>query len=104
PTFVKLGQTLSTRTDILPPDIALQLSRLQDSVPSFPAAEAIELIEAELGSSVGRVFASFDKTPIAAASIAQVHLATLHSGEEVVVKVRRPGIERSIATDLDILH
>jgi len=103
PTFVKLGQLLSTRSDLLPADIAIELSKLQDDVPPFSAGKAIEAVERELGKEPGEVFSSFDERPLAAASIAQVHRATLHSGEQVVVKIRRPGIERQIETDIQIL-
>lgn len=104
PTFVKLGQALSTRADLLPPDILEQLSRLQDQVAPFPAAEGIRLVEEETGKPLGATFATFDEQPLAAASIAQVHRATLPTGEPVVVKLRRPGVERQIETDIEILY
>src|SRR5690606_14728849 len=103
PTFVKLGQLLSTRTDLLPPEITGELARLQDDVPPFPVDEVIALIESETGRPLEASFASFEREPLAAASIAQVHRAVLPDGTQVVVKVRRPGVEESIATDIEIL-
>ncbi|HFD15685.1 MAG TPA: ubiquinone biosynthesis regulatory protein kinase UbiB, partial [Rhodospirillales bacterium] len=90
PIFVKFGQILSTRRDLLPDDIADELALLQDRVPPFPGAEARAIIERELGRPVAELFAEFDETPLASASIAQVHTATLHGGDRVVVKVLRP--------------
>jgi ubiquinone biosynthesis protein len=104
PIFVKFGQTLSTRRDLLPDDIAEELVKLQDRVPPFPGSEARNIIEAALGDSVGELFADFEEEPLASASVAQVHGARLHSGESVVVKVLRPGIERQIRADLALLH
>jgi ubiquinone biosynthesis protein len=104
PTFVKLGQALSTRPDLIPPAFVAELTRLQDRVAPFPCEQARELVESELGGPLGELFALFDPIPLAAASLAQVHAATLLTGEEVVVKVQRPGIEETIATDLDILR
>lgn len=103
PIFVKFGQLLSTRRDLLPPDIADELERLQDNVPPFPSQQAITMIEAALGQPVEQLFARFDREPLASASIAQVHTARLHSGEEVVVKVVRPGIERVIRADMSLM-
>ncbi|MDX9874508.1 MAG: ubiquinone biosynthesis regulatory protein kinase UbiB [Spongiibacteraceae bacterium] len=103
PIFVKFGQILSTRRDLLPPDIADELERLQDNVPPFPSEQAIALIETALGQPVEQLFARFDREPLASASIAQVHTARLHTGEEVVVKVVRPGIERVIRADMSLM-
>ncbi|MBO9493238.1 ubiquinone biosynthesis regulatory protein kinase UbiB [Thalassotalea sp. G20_0] len=104
PIFIKFGQILSTRRDLLPDDISDELSRLQDDVPPFPAAEAIGIIESSLGSDVDTLFARFDRGPLASASVAQVHTAQLHTGEEVVVKVIRPGIDRVIRKDIGLMY
>jgi ubiquinone biosynthesis protein len=104
PIFVKFGQAVSTRRDLLPTDIADELAKLQDRVPPFPGSEARRLIEADYGKSVTEVFAEFDETPLAAASIAQVHAARLHGGEAVVVKVLRPGMHAVIEQDLEVLQ
>jgi ubiquinone biosynthesis protein len=104
PIFVKFGQLLSTRRDLLPVDIADELARLQDRVPPFPGAVAKSRVEAALGSPVTQLFGSFDETPLAAASIAQVHAATLSDGRAVVVKVLRPGMREVIGRDLEVLH
>ncbi len=104
PIFVKFGQALSTRRDLLPRDIADELAKLQDRVPPFPGAAARAQVERALGCPVGELFAAFDETPLAAASIAQVHAATLHDGREVVVKVLRPGMREAIGRDLEVLH
>jgi len=103
PTFIKLGQVLATRPDLIPMSLVEELRRLQDRVPPFPGEDAKREIEQQLGKPVGELFARFDPTPLAAASIAQVHRATLHDGTEVVVKVRRPHLETQIARDLDVL-
>jgi ubiquinone biosynthesis protein len=87
PIFVKAGQVLSTRRDLIPEDIANQLALLQDQVPPFPGAEARAIVEQALGAPVTALYAAFDERPLASASIAQVHAATLHDGSEVVVKV-----------------
>jgi ubiquinone biosynthesis protein len=104
PIFVKFGQVVSTRRDLLPPDIADELAKLQDRVPPFDGAVAQARIEASLGRPVGELFGSFDVVPLAAASIAQVHAATLADGREVVVKVLRPGMRAAIDLDLEVLH
>lgn len=103
PIYVKFGQALSTRPDLLPEDIALELVKLQDRVPPFPGKEAVALIEAEFNAKVSEIFAEFDLTPLASASVAQVHAARLHSGEEVVVKVLRPNIHAKLRQDLELL-
>jgi ubiquinone biosynthesis protein len=102
PSFVKLGQILATRADLLGDDIAADLAQLQDRLPPFSGALARRLIEAEFGRPVDALFAAFDETAIAAASIAQVHFAVTAAGQEVAVKVLRPGIERAFARDLDL--
>lgn len=103
PTFVKLGQVLSTRPDLLPPDYIAELARLQDTVPPVPWDDIQPLLERELGKPVDSVFATIDPVPLAAASLAQVHPATLRDGSSVVVKVQRPNVESVIRVDLDIL-
>lgn len=100
PIFIKFGQLLSTRRDLLPADIADELMLLQDRVPPFDPQKAVALIEEQLGAKVSEVFARFDVEPLASASVAQVHAARLKSGEEVVVKVVRPGLKPVIAQDL----
>lgn len=104
PIFVKFGQALSTRPDILPPDIALELSELQDNVPPFSSEEALKIIEAAFGQSAFDLFAAFDKTPLASASMAQVHAATLKTGEDVVVKLLRPRMRKKIEQDISLLY
>ena len=104
PVFVKFGQALSTRRDLLPTDYADELALLQDHVPPFAAALAIARIEASAGRPIGEVFRTFEETPLASASLAQVHAATLHCGAEVVVKVIRPGVEQVIGKDLALLY
>ncbi len=104
PIFVKFGQILSTRRDLLPDDIAIELARLQDQVPPFPAEVAARIIEASYGEPLSKVFAHFEAEPFASASIAQVHGATLHSGEDVIVKVLRPGILPVIRRDIALLY
>ena len=107
PSFVKLGQIASTRTDLLPPEWIVELKKLQNDVRSLPAAEIRAAVESALGSPIEQIFESFDDTPLAAASIGQVHCAVLRHPDgprEVVVKVQRPGIREVIAKDLDLLH
>ncbi len=104
PIFVKFGQAISTRRDLLPPDIADELAKLQDAVPPFPAEEAIAIVETAYDKPVGDVFKRFDAAPLAAASIAQVHSAQLVGGIEVIVKVLRPGVQDEIERDLDVLR
>lgn len=104
PIFVKFGQVLSTRRDLLPDDLADELARLQDRVPPFPAALARQLVERAYGRPIEDIFASFDAEPVASASIAQVHFATLKSGREVAVKVLRPGMLAVIEDDLSLLR
>jgi ubiquinone biosynthesis protein len=103
PTFIKFGQALSTRSDLLPSDVIAEFTRLQDSVPPLQAGVAQQAIEEALGLRIAEIFLEFDAEPLAAASIAQVHRATLYSGETVAVKIRRPGIESVIEADLAIL-
>jgi ubiquinone biosynthesis protein len=100
PTFIKLGQSLAVRGDLIGDDVADDLSALQDDLPSFPSEDAIATVEQELGVSLGELFASFDQEPVAAASIAQVHFAERHDGIAVAVKILRPGIEDAFARDV----
>ena len=104
PVFVKFGQVLSTRRDLLPADLADELAQLQDNVPPFPAARARQLIEKAFGKRIEDVFASFEAEPVASASIAQVHFATLKDGRDVAVKVLRPNILGVIDDDLALLR
>jgi ubiquinone biosynthesis protein len=104
PIFVKFGQVLSTRRDLVPLDIADELARLQDRVPPFASQLAAAEVERSLGKPIDALFMQFDKDPIASASVAQVHLARLHDGREVAVKVLRPGVEAAIARDLALLE
>ncbi|HEX5514245.1 MAG TPA: ubiquinone biosynthesis regulatory protein kinase UbiB [Gammaproteobacteria bacterium] len=104
PIFIKFGQILSTRRDLLPQDIAVELARLQDRVPPFAGADARRIVEAELGEPLNAIFTHFDETPLASASIAQVHAAQLPNGAQAVVKVIRPGIERVIRDDIQLMY
>nr|WP_228051049.1 ubiquinone biosynthesis regulatory protein kinase UbiB [Pontibacterium sinense] len=104
PVFIKFGQMLSTRRDLLPDDVAEELKKLQDQVPPFGGAEAQHIIEQSLGQPVSELFAQFEQQPLASASVAQVHKATLGDGRDVVVKVIRPGIERTIQKDVALLY
>ena len=104
PTFVKFGQLLSTRPDVMPPDIVAELRRLQDDVTPIPFADVRRVIEEELGLTIEQAFVSFTEEPIAAASIGQVHRATLPTGDEVVVKVQRPDAPRQIESDLQLMR
>jgi ubiquinone biosynthesis protein len=104
PIFVKFGQVLSTRRDLMPLDVADELARLQDRVPPFPSELAIAQLEAAYGKPVDQVFARFERTPVASASVAQVHFAELPDGREVAVKILRPGIQPVIEHDIALLH
>ena len=104
PTFVKFGQLLSTRPDVVPPDIIVELRGLQDDVRPFPYADVERTIQEELGQPIERLFLEFDEIPLAAASIGQVHRATLPNGHQVVVKVQRPNAPRQIEADLSLLY
>jgi ubiquinone biosynthesis protein len=104
PTFVKFGQLLSTRPDVLPPDIIAELRGLQDDVRPFPFADVEQVVEEELGLSIDKLFADFEERAVAAASIGQVHRATLPNGKLVAVKVQRPGAPRQIEADVALLY
>ena len=104
PVFIKFGQAVSTRPDLLPSDIAAELSKLQDAVPPFPGEQAQALVASALARPLQEVFAQFDSTPLAAASIAQVHAAQLLDGSDVVVKVLRPGMRERITRDLEVMY
>jgi ubiquinone biosynthesis protein len=104
PTFVKFGQLLSTRPDVVPPDIVVELRSLQDDVRPFPFEQAERVIEEELGNTLERLFLDFEPAPVAAASIGQVHRATLPNGRRVAVKVQRPGAPQKIEADLGLLY
>ncbi len=103
PTFIKLGQVLSGRADLLPEEYIRELTKLLDAAPPVPTEQIVACIEDELGAPVSELFASFELEPIASASIGQVHRATLPDGQEVVAKVQRPGVERTVTADLDLL-
>jgi predicted unusual protein kinase regulating ubiquinone biosynthesis (AarF/ABC1/UbiB family) len=104
PTFIKVGQLFSTRADLFPSEYVEELSKLQDKVPAFSYAQVEAIVEQDLGKSIPELFRSFDPIPLAAASLGQVHRAQLHSGEEVVVKVQRPGLRKLFEIDLSILR
>ncbi len=104
PIFVKFGQSVSTRQDLLPVDIGQELTKLQDDVPPFPAEQALAEVERSFGTPAETLFASFDREALAAASIAQVHAARLHSGEDVVVKILRPQVRQLIQQDLEVMY
>src|SRR5436190_3071684 len=104
PTFVKFGQLLSTRPDVVPPDIVVELRALQDDVRPFPFEAVRRVVEAELGNTLERLFTEFGQVPVAAASIGQVHAATLPNGRRVAVKVQRPGATRQIEADIVLLY
>ena len=104
PTFIKMGQVLSSRPDLIPLDLTRELAVLQDKVPSFPFEQVSGIIHAEFGRPIDAVFYAFDKKPFASASIGQVHRAKLSSNEEVAVKIQRPGIRKTVEVDLEIIH
>src|ERR1700694_127577 len=104
PCFIKLGQLLSTRPDLLPKDYIAALSRLQNTVTPVPSEKITAIIESELGAPITELFQSFDCEPLATASMAQVHRAVLRGGDEVAVKVQRPGVRQRIEIDIEILH
>ena len=103
PTFIKIGQALSTRPDLIPIEYITELSKLQDRVPAFASEEAIALIEAELNTSIYSIYQEFEPIPIAAASLGQVHWAKLRTGEEVVIKVQRKGLDKLFNLDFQVL-
>ncbi len=103
PTFIKFGQILSTRQDIVPHEFVIEFLKLQDSVPPIPFADVVKVVEDEFRRPVSELFSSIDETPVAAASIAQVHRAVTSDGKEVVIKVQRPGIEETVENDISIL-
>ena len=104
PTFIKIGQALSTRADLIPVEYIEEFGQLQDRVPPFSSDLAIAVVERELGKPIAMLFAEFNPTPLAAASLGQVHKARLHTGEDVVVKVQRPGLAKLFNLDFEILH
>ncbi|MDO8683822.1 MAG: AarF/ABC1/UbiB kinase family protein [Armatimonadota bacterium] len=104
PTFIKFGQLLSTRSDIVPEPYIKELEKLQDTAPIIPTSEIIPVVEQEFGRPIQEVYHYFDTEPLAAASLGQVHSAVLHSGEEVIIKIQRPGITETINTDIEIMH
>ena len=104
PTWIKMGQLLSTRPDVLPPSYVTALGRLQDTIRPVPSEKIIAIIESELGASVDELFLEFDREPLATASLAQAHRAVLHDGAEVAVKVQRPGVRNQIEIDIEVMH
>lgn len=104
PVFVKLGQTMATREDLTPESYRRELAKLQDSTPPVPADQIVDVVESELGASVDALFAQFDRTPLASASLGQAHAAVLHDGTEVVLKIRRPHVVDQVEQDLEILQ
>src|SRR5699024_5473780 len=104
PTFIKLWQIASGRSDLIPSEITTELEKLQDDVAAIDFEKIKATIEDELGQPLNELFATFNEEPLATASIGQVHIATLHTGEEVAVKIQRPSIETTMQTDLEILH
>src|SRR5262249_2776375 len=104
PCFIKLGQLLSTRPDLLPDDYIQALSRLQSTVAPVPSDKITQIVESELGAPIAELFRSFDSEPLATASMAQVHRAVLRDGSEVVVKVQRPGVRQRIEIDIEVMH
>ncbi|GBF79521.1 ABC1 kinase family protein [Aphanothece sacrum] len=104
PTFIKIGQSLSTRADLIPLEYIQELSQLQDQVPPFSSDQAIAVLESELGKPVYDLFQEFESTPLAAASLGQVHRAKLYSGEAVVVKIQRPGLEKIFNLDFEVIN
>src|SRR5205823_1474838 len=104
PCFIKLGQLLSTRPDLLPADYIRALARLQDTITPVPSEQIVRIVESELGAPLCELFASFDRAPLATASMAQVHRATLHDGSEVAVKIQRPQVRRRIEVDIEVLR
>jgi len=104
PTFIKLGQLLSTRPDLLPPEYIRELERLQDQVAPELAGKIMTELQHELGDRIENIFKSFDETPIAAGSIAQIHRAVTHDGDQVAVKIRRPGVVQRLRAECEILQ
>ncbi len=104
PTFIKFGQVVSTRPDVVPPDVVAELEKLQENVPPFPAEQAVAEIERELGADIHSLFAEFEHTPLAAGSLAQVHKAKDHNGRIWAVKVRRPNVVRDVERDLALMY